>query len=115
MSGFVHKTIGQVIRETAARYPQNLALIHPEFGVRQNYRDFYDNCRAIAKGLMAMGVKRGDNISVWTTNIPEWVYLQFSLGMIGGVLVTVNTSYQSETIRFHDVVSYGILPGHQLL
>jgi fatty-acyl-CoA synthase len=49
---------------------------------------------------MAMGVKRGDNISVWTTNIPEWVYLQFSLGMIGGVLVTVNTSYQSHELEY---------------
>ncbi len=100
MSGFVHKTIGQVIRETAVRYPKNLALIHPEFGVRQNYHDFYDNCKAIAKGLMAMGIKRGDNVSVWTTNIPEWIYLQFSLGMIGGVLVTVNTSYQSHELEY---------------
>ncbi len=100
MSGFVNKTIGQVVRETAARYPQNLALVHPEFGVRQNYRDFYDRCRAVAKGLMAMGIKRGDNVSVWTTNIPEWVYLQFALGMMGGVLVTVNTNYQSHELEY---------------
>lgn len=100
MSGFVNKTIGQVIRETAARYPQNLALIHPEFGVRQNYRDFYADCRKIARGLMALGIKRGDNVSVWTTNIPEWLYLQFALGMVGGVLVTVNTSYQSHELEY---------------
>lgn len=100
MSGFVHKTIGQVIRGTAVRYPKNLALIHPEFGVRQNYQDFYDNCKAVAKGLMAMGIKRGDNVSVWTTNIPEWIYLQFSLGMVGAVLVTVNTSYQSHELEY---------------
>jgi fatty-acyl-CoA synthase len=100
MLGFVNKTIGQVIRETAMRYPQNLALIHPEFGVRQNYQDFYDNCRKIAKGLMSMGIKRGDNVSVWTTNIPEWVYLQFALGMMGGVLVTVNTNYQSHELEY---------------
>jgi fatty-acyl-CoA synthase len=100
MSSFVRKTIGQVIREAAARYPQNPALIHPQFSVRQNYRDFYDNCRAIAKGLIALGIKRGDNVSVWTTNIPEWIYLQFSLGMVGGVLVTVNTSYQSHELEY---------------
>jgi fatty-acyl-CoA synthase len=100
MSGFVHKTIGQVISETATRYPESLALIHPEFGVRQNYREFYDSCRKVAKGLMAVGIKRGDNVSVWTTNIPEWIYLQFSLGMIGGVLVTVNTNYQSHELEY---------------
>jgi fatty-acyl-CoA synthase len=100
MSGFVNKTIGQVIQETAARYPENPALIHPEFGVRQNYREFYAGCRDVAKGLMASGIKRGDNVSVWSTNIPEWVYLQFSLGMIGGILVTVNTNYQSHELEY---------------
>ncbi len=100
MSDFVNKTIGQVIHEAALSYPENLALIQPEFKLRQNYRDFYASCRETAKGLMAMGVKRGDKISVWTTNIPQWVYLQFSLGMIGGILVTVNTNYQSHELEY---------------
>lgn len=100
MSGFVNKTIGQVIRDTAWRYPLNLALIHPESGVRQSYHDFYAECRKIARGLMALGIKRGDHVSVWTTNIPEWIYLQFSLGMIGGVLVTVNINYQSHELEY---------------
>ena len=100
MSGFVNKTIGQVIQEAALHYPENPALIQPEFKLRQNYRDFYASCRETAKGLMAMGVKRGDKISVWTTNIPQWVYLQFSLGMIGGILVTVNTNYQSHELEY---------------
>ena len=100
MSGFVNKTIGQVIQEAALHYPENPALIQPEFKLRQNYRNFYASCRETAKGLMAMGVKRGDKISVWTTNIPQWVYLQFSLGMIGGILVTVNTNYQSHELEY---------------
>jgi fatty-acyl-CoA synthase len=100
MSGFVNKTIGQVIQEAALHYPENPALIQPEFKLRQNYRDFYASCRETAKGLMAMGVKRGDKISVWTTNIPQWVYLQFSLGVIGGILVTVNTNYQSHELEY---------------
>ena len=100
MSGFVNKTIGQVIQEAALSYPENPALIQPEFKLRQNYRDFYASCRETAKGLMALGVKRGDKISVWTTNIPQCVYLQFSLGMIGGILVTVNTNYQSHELEY---------------
>ena len=100
MSYFVNKTIGQVVQEAALNYPENPALIQPEFQLRQNYREFYASCRETAKGLMAMGVQRGDKISVWTTNIPQWVYLQFSLGMIGGILVTVNTNYQSHELQY---------------
>ena len=100
MSAFVHKTIGQIIHETALSYPESPALIHPESGVRQNYREFYGMCRSVAKGLMAIGIRRGDHVSVWTTNMPEWLYLQFSLGMMGGVLVTVNINYRSHELEY---------------
>lgn len=100
MSGFVRKTIGQVVSETAQLYPENPALIHSQFGIRQNYREFYEECRKVAKGLMALGIKRGENVAVWTTNVPQWVYLQFSLGMVGGVLVTINTNYQFHELEY---------------
>jgi len=100
MSGFVKKTIGQLVEETSSRYPDNMALIYPEFGIRQDYRNFYRSCRGLARGLMALGIERGDKVAVWTTNVVEWVYLQFSLGMVGGVLVTVNTNYQSHELAY---------------
>ncbi|PKN06733.1 MAG: AMP-binding protein, partial [Deltaproteobacteria bacterium HGW-Deltaproteobacteria-7] len=100
MSAFVNKTIGQLIKDTATSYPENAALVCPEFGIRQNYSEFYQSCRDVAKGLMSIGIKRGDHVAVWTTNIPEWIYLQFALGMTGGVLVTVNTNYQTHELEY---------------
>ncbi len=100
MSGFVNKTMGSVIEETAGRFPDHPALIAPQFQVRLNYRELYEQCRKTARGLMAMGVKRGDHVSVWTTNVPEWIYLQFALGMVGGILVTINTNYQSHELEY---------------
>ncbi|HRV44852.1 MAG TPA: AMP-binding protein [Smithellaceae bacterium] len=100
MSGFVNKTMGNVIQETADRFPDHPALIAPQFQVRINYRELYEQCRKTARGLMAMGVRRGDHVSVWTTNVPEWVYLQFALGMVGGILVTINTNYQSHELEY---------------
>jgi fatty-acyl-CoA synthase len=100
MSGFVNKTMGAVIAETQHRFPHHPALICPQFNVRLTYRELYEQCRRTAKGLMAMGVKRGDHVSVWTTNVPEWIYLQFALGMVGAVLVTVNTNYQSHELEY---------------
>lgn len=100
MSEFVNKTMGEVIKETAGRNPLNPALIAPQCQVRLNYSELYEQCRKTARGLMALGVKRGDHVSVWTTNIPQWVYLQFGLGMVGGVLVTINTNYQSHELEY---------------
>jgi fatty-acyl-CoA synthase len=100
MSEFVHKTIGNVVCETAERFPEHPALIAPQFQIRLTYRELHERCRRTAKGLMALGVQKGDHVSVWTTNIPEWVYLQAALGMIGGVLVTINTNYQSHELQY---------------
>ena len=100
MSGFVYKTMGDVIKETAQRHRHNPALTCPQFNVRHTYGELYEQCRRTAKGLMAMGIRRGDHVSVWTTNVPQWVYLQFALGMVGGVLVTINTNYQSHELKY---------------
>jgi fatty-acyl-CoA synthase len=100
MSDFVNKTMGDVIKDTVSRFPENPALICPQFNVRYSYSQLYDQCRKTARGLLALGIKRGDHVSVWTTNVPEWVYLQFALGMVGGVLVTINTNYQSHELEY---------------
>ncbi|HQO02334.1 MAG TPA: AMP-binding protein [Spirochaetota bacterium] len=100
MSQFRKITIGNLLRETAGKYPEHDALIYPEFGIRQNYRQFLEECEKVAKGFMALGIKRGDHVSVWASNVPEWVYLQFGLSMIGAVLVTVNTNYKSHELEY---------------
>ncbi|PKN04214.1 MAG: AMP-binding protein, partial [Deltaproteobacteria bacterium HGW-Deltaproteobacteria-9] len=76
------------------------ALVAPEFNIHLNYSQLYDQCRKTARGLMALGIKRGDHVSVWTTNVPEWVYLQYALGMVGAVLVTINTNYQTHELEY---------------
>ncbi|HSV97269.1 MAG TPA: AMP-binding protein [Spirochaetota bacterium] len=100
MSEFREITIGGLLKETVSKYPDNRALVHPEFGINQSYRDFSASCVSVAKGFMALGVKKGDHVSVWTTNLPQWVYMQFGLGMIGAVLVTVNTNYKSHELEY---------------
>ncbi len=100
MSDFVQLTIGNVLRETVEKFPHNEALVYPQTGLRQNYTEFYESCRRVARGFMALGIKRGDHVSVWTTNLPEWTHLQFGLAMTGGVLVTVNTNYKSHELEY---------------
>ena len=100
MTQFRECTVGDLLKETAASYPAHAALVYPQASLRFTYAELYATCRRVARGLMALGVKRGDHVAVWTTNLPEWVYLQYALGMVGGVLVTVNTSYRSSELEY---------------
>ncbi len=93
-------TVGGLLDEIAARYPDNDALVYPERGLRYSYRQFNEVCRQVAKGLMRLGIKKGDNVAIWAYNVPEWVILQFATAKIGAVLVTVNTSYKSAELEY---------------
>jgi fatty-acyl-CoA synthase len=93
-------TVGSLLDEMARRYPENEALVYPERGLRYSYKQFNATCRQIAKGLLRLGIRKGDNIAIWAYNVPEWVLLQFASAKIGAILVTVNTSYKSVELEY---------------
>ena len=96
----IEKTIGDIVDETAKKYPNNDALVYVDRGLRLSYKEFKEKVDKIAKSLMALGIKRGDHIAVWAYNVPEWVYLQFASAKIGAVLVTVNTYYKAKELEY---------------
>jgi fatty-acyl-CoA synthase len=93
-------TVGGLLDLMAERYPVNEALVYHERGLRYSYREFNEVCRKVAKGLLKMGIRKGDAVSIWAYNVPEWVILQFATAKIGAVLVTVNTSYKSTELEY---------------
>ncbi len=100
MSHQLTHTIGGLLDEMAQRFPDNEALVYHERGLRYSYKQFNEECRRVAKGLLKLGVKKGDNIAIWAYNVPEWVLLQFASAKIGAILVTVNTSYKSAELEY---------------
>jgi fatty-acyl-CoA synthase len=100
MSKLLHFTLGALLEDTARRFPENDALVYPDRGLRLSYREFDALCDRVAKGLMAIGVKKGEHLAIWATNVPEWVVLQFATAKIGAILVTINTSYKSAELEY---------------
>ena len=96
----INKTIGDVLDETAEKYPDKDALVYVDRGLRYSYREFKEKCDQLAKGLMKLGVKKGDHVAIWAYNVPEWVLLQFATAKIGAVLVTVNIYYKAHELEY---------------
>jgi fatty-acyl-CoA synthase len=94
-------TVGALLSSVAATLPDEEALVycHPERR-RWTFRTLNDDARLIARGLLAVGVKPGDRVAVWATNVPEWIILQFALAKIGAILVTVNTALRAHEIEY---------------
>ena len=94
------KTLGALLDETIARFPHNDAIIHYERDLRQSWTGFGSDVDRLAKGLMALGVQKGDRVAIWATNVPHWITLTFATARIGAVLITVNTSYRDKELEY---------------
>lgn len=93
-------TIGDLLDETAGRYPEKEALVYQERGLRYSFAEFQGICNQAARGFMSLGIQKGENIAIWATNVPEWVISQYATAKMGAVLVTVNTSYRTHELEY---------------
>src|SRR5215510_3514023 len=97
-------TLGDLLDQRADEIPGKEAIVYdyPEIGLelRLTYSQYCDVVNRLAKGLIALGVEKGDHVAVWATNVPEWIFLQLALAKIGGVIVTVNTNYRAAEIEY---------------
>src|SRR6476620_1052799 len=93
-------TIGQVLCERAGRFGDREAMVLPQLGRRWTWQQFADDVDAAARGLLAMGIRTGEHVALWATNVPQWVILQFATARIGAVLVNINPAYRPFELQY---------------
>ena len=101
----LEETIGQNFERVVAQFPLHDALIEaaPVPGAdarRWSYTKLNDDVDRLSRGLLALGVAKGERIGIWSPNCAEWTILQYATAKIGAVLVNVNPSYRSHELEF---------------
>ncbi len=96
----LHLTIGQALDRTAAQYPGSPALVSRHQGLRYTYAEFRNEVHSVARGLMALDIKKGDRVGIWATNVAEWTLLQFATAKIGAILVNMNLRYRAHELKY---------------
>src|SRR5512132_3003057 len=94
------ETIGQNLDRTAARVPDNDALVSVHQGVRLTYAQFSAAVEEVARGLLALGVEPGDRVGIWSPNNAEWATLQYATAKAGAILVNVNPAYRTSELAY---------------
>ena len=87
-------TFPQLLDRVADEFPNQYAFRYTTQDYVRTYSQFRDDADAFARVLIAMGVKQGDHVAIWASNVPEWFITFWATTKIGAVLVTVNTSYK---------------------
>ena len=93
-------TIGDMLEETTARFPENDALIVHHQDIRFSYREFNDIVNLCAKAFMALGIQKGDRVGIWSPNRYEWTVTQFATAKMGAILVNINPAYRLHELAY---------------
>jgi len=97
---FLDITLGEMLTQLSGLYPQQEALVCPNLGLRWSFAELEREAIRMARGLLSIGIGKGDRVAVWAPNVPEWIVLQFALAKVGAVLVTVNTALVQGEVEY---------------
>ena len=93
-------TIGENLDRTVRRFPDRPALVDVPAGRRWSYAELAADVDALALGLLAAGVTKGDRVGIWAPNCAEWVLTQYATAKIGAILVNINPAYRTSELEF---------------
>ncbi len=96
----IDATFSDVLDVMAEKYPDQYAFKYPTLDYTRTYKQFLRDVDECAAALISLGVKAGDHVAVWATNVPEWFTTFWATTKIGAVLVTVNTAYKIHEIEY---------------
>lgn len=99
-------TLHQMLRDSAAKYPDNIAIITsarlPLLGrvaEKITYRQLDEQTDAMAAALIDMGLKKGDRVALVMPNIAGFLIAYFGVLKAGGVVVATNPTYPADKMQ----------------
>ncbi|MBI9105840.1 MAG: AMP-binding protein [Spirochaetales bacterium] len=96
----IETTLGSLLEEKTSEFADKDFIIYSDRNLRFTYSQFNERVDQLAKGLMALGIKKDSHVGIWATNVPDWCTFMFATAKIGAVLVTVNTEYKLHELEY---------------
>ena len=96
---YPHKTMYQMVADTAVRYPKNTAYVF--MGKETSYETFLQRIEAAAKGLYHMGIRKGDKVTVCMANTPQALDCFYALNRIGAIPNMIHPLSAAKEIAFY--------------
>ena len=96
----IGRTIDENLSDTVRRFPTAEALVVPHQSVRLTYAELRAEVDRVARGLLALGLDKGDRVGIWSPNNAEWVLVQYATAAIGVILVNINPAYRTHEVSY---------------
>ena len=97
-------TMYQLLKQNARQYPNNTAYVF--MGKKTSYCEFLARIEAAAKGLVAMGINKGDRVTICMPNSPQALDCFYALNRIGAIPSMIHPLSATKEIAFYLEVSH---------
>ncbi len=110
-------TFPQLLDRIVEEFPDQYAFRYTTLDYTRTYTEFRNDVDTFVRTLLTLGVKKGDKVAIWATNVPAWFITFWAATKVGAVLVTVNTSYKIQEaeylLRQSDTHTLVMVDGHK--
>ena len=96
---YPEKTMYQMLRDTARQYPEHTAYVF--MGKKTSYAAFLERVESAAKGLTAMGIRKGDRVTICMPNTPQALDCFYALNRIGAIPNMIHPLSAAKEIAFY--------------
>jgi fatty-acyl-CoA synthase len=93
-------TLGQALELARERWPDREAIVACESGARMSYAQLNSAAEEFGAGLLALGLRPGERIGIWSPNCAEWAVTQYAAAKAGLILVNINPAYRRHELEF---------------
>jgi long-subunit acyl-CoA synthetase (AMP-forming) len=95
---WTNKTLADLFDQAVVKYSEEEAIVFIE--ERVTYRELHRRVSNFAKGLLKLGIKKGDKVGIWLSNRPEWAITEFAVAKVGAVMVPLSTRFRAFDVEY---------------
>lgn len=93
-------TLGELLTLQALQYGDYECLVFPWTGARWTYAGLKDESDRVARGMLAMGIQKGDRIGIMAGNCEQYISVFFAAARVGAILVVLNNTYTPSELYY---------------
>ena len=96
------ETAPEIFRETVRKHQDRVAMRKKEHGLWHDltWNDYYRMAKWVGSGLLALGLEKGDTVSIIGDNCPEWVVADMAIQCAGGIVVGIYATNAWQQVEY---------------
>lgn len=91
-------TVKECLNNIVKQYASQIALIESQSKKTLSWQQLQQEVENVARGFLAIGLKKGDRLGIWSANSKEWIICFLAAAQIGVPVVCINFHFKKREL-----------------